>query len=586
MYPLPEPGQEPATKVVQVTLETEEATLENGLRLDQQIDPTTGKPTSPLMSDKPVKIRVAVRLNTNYSTISYQTLTFEKVGPLKVRYQGPLTVPAGTNPSADKYYISGILLAEDGVDGRVFTEIEGDEATSSIVNVKPATGLVVPNESSVLSTTAPYYSEWKEVTLVDGTNKPVTMTFKPSGTLLRFQVTNPNDAEVDIHGIKVETNAFFKDWKFDFSKVLGALGAPYLAQGQRASHASWSEDFVITETLQPYTRSKWYYIWVMPQQSTTSDLSTKITVLHSGNKQTVAFQTTQAPTMGSIGVTLPVTLDPLTDGNFVTFPEGSWGEGAATNGFPNSKLPYEYIGGLLNAAGDGVVDITTRLDVDNPSLGYRSYTQAMALNISGLKVPSYEEMGLIFPTVVRPPFTDTSYSRNDVIETVSFVNGQKIRSTSDYRMAPGVDYTDKTALYAIRFESTGNRMRMAYKYEHVYNEAMPSMKNAVKVSMKYVGDDSSVDVSTISGDARADFWSGADVKHYYFPVMGEKYPGTDFKVGQNMHLITSDIGAGYGTRYSWYWESSIGVSGISGNLTATNVANGSTFAVLMFKTNP
>lgn len=328
VHPVPEPGQEPATKVMQVTLETEEGMLENGLRLDQQID-WEGKPISPLMSDKPVKIRIAVRLNDDYSTISYQTLTFEKVGPLKVRYQGALTVPTGSAPATDKYYISGILLAEDGVDGRVFTEIEGDEATSSIVNVKPATGLVVANESNVLATTAPYVADWKEVKLVDGTNKPVTMTFKPSGTLLRFQVTNDNDTYVTVEGIKVETNAFFKDWKYDFSQARTTTNTILnLAAGQRADVNAWSETFAVTETLTAKTVSKWYYIWVMPIKAGSTGLRAKVTVLHSGGQESLSFQSGVAPTVGSVAVMLPLKLPASTDGNFEGYNDGRWGEGA------------------------------------------------------------------------------------------------------------------------------------------------------------------------------------------------------------------------------------------------------------------
>ncbi len=581
VHPLPEPSQEPATKVVQVTLETEEGTLDNGLRLDQQIDPTSGKPTSPLMSDKPVKIRIAVRLNNDNTTSVYQTLTFEKVGPLKVRYQGALTVPVGSTPETDKYYISGILLSEDGVDGRVFTEIEGDEATSSIVTMKPATGLVVANESNVLTTTAPYYSAWKEVTLVDGTNRPVTMTFKPSGTLLRFQVTNPNDTDVTVEGIKVETNAFFKDWKYDFSNHVGYTN---LAEGQRADLNSWSETYTFAspEQLSYGGWSKWYYIWVMPVTMGTPNLSTKITVLHSGGKESVSFQTSVAPTPGSIAVKLPLKIDSYTDGNFGGYDDGNWGESAATNGFPKGKLPYEYIGGLLNAAGDGVLDLTTRMDVDDARIGYRTYNQTMAINLSGYKVPSFEEIGVVFPLADRFPFTDPTYSRNK--EEYVVMSGQRIRVLGDFRMAPGVDYTDKTALYAIRFKSSSNNMRMAYKYEHVYTSPeVPSMQNAVKVSMKYVGTDSSVDVSTISGENRAEFWSGADVKHYYFPLTGEK--STDgvyeWKVGVNMHVITSDLGLGTGSRYSWFWETFL-------NTRARSLQNRvtSTFPILMLKTNP
>lgn len=585
VHPVPEPGQEPATKVVQVTLETDEATLENGLRLDQQIDPATGKPTSPLMSDKPVKIRIAVRLNAAYNTIAYQTLTFEKVGPLKVRYQGPLTVPVGSAPATDKYYISGILLAEDGVDGRVFTEVEGDEATSSIVNMKPATGLVVANESNVLTTTAPYYSTWKEVTLVDGTNKPVTMTFKPSGTLLRFQVTNDNDMDVTIEGIKVETNAFFKDWKYDFSKFVGNTN---LAEGFRADLNSWSETYTFDapEQLSLGGSTKWRYIWVMPVTMGRTDLSTKITVLHSGGKESLSFQSGVAPTVGSIAVKLPLKLPASTDGDFVGYTDGNWGEGTATNGFPNGKLPYEYIGGLANAAGNGVLDLTTRMNVDDARIGYRTYTQTMALNIPGFKVPSYEEIGVVFPTTIVFLLTDPTYSRDNLVEYV-VMSGQRVRVTGDFRMAPGVDYTDKTTLYAIRFESASNNMRMAYKYEHVYTEpTVPSMQNAVKVSMKYIGNDSSVDISSISGDAREAFWSGSDVKHYYFPVTGAKvWDGYEaWKVGTNMHVITSEVGLGYGTRYSWFWEDKINVSPTGRNIPFSN-RNG-LMPVLMLKTNP
>lgn len=553
------PSQTVKTQVIHVDLEAGES---GELRLTQEID-DRGHAVRPFMSDKNLKIRVAVRLNNDANTIAYQTLEFTKLEGLRARYSGQLTVPSGSNPSKDRYEISGILLNEVG--GEVFTEIEGDAASSSVVKAIAATELKTP-QASKLDTKIPYLADWQHISIQGGVVQPVNMRFKPNGTLLRFKVVNTLGSEIKVTGIKVQTNAFFRDWKYDFKK----LATNNLTMGQRDDLEEWTETFNLPSeiTLGSNGESDWYYLWVMPT-GTNLNLVTKISAVREGGIQNLAFQSGMKPSLGSVPVRLVVKNRPI-DGDFGGMDEGGFSEETLKNSFLNGKLPFEYVSGFANATGTALLPLTEVIANNDPRIGFFKFEDASALNISGARLPSILQLRSILPDLsIR---NDISKLTSDYREVVN-VGGETFESTADYKAMNG-----ERVLYGIRFKTGDNAKRMAYKYEHMGTFEENSADSRVKVSMKYVGSDPAIDIEHISNPLTRDaFWASPDGV-LYLPAFGLMGVTGRTNLGTSGYFISEDA-------YSERDAHALRI--FDKYLVGTNRVNrANKFTAILFKVNP
>lgn len=518
------------TQVIHVDLEAGEA---GELRLTQEID-DRGHAVRPFMSDKNLKIRVAVRLNNDANTIAYQTLEFTKLEGLRARYSGQLTVPAGSNPTTDKYEISGILLSE--VNGEEFTQVEGDDKVSSIVKEMPSAGLVTA-QGGKLGTKIPYVAEWMSIKITNGVVQPVNMRFKPNGTLLRFKVTNRQAQNIKPTKIKIFTNAFFEDWKYDFRRLNGNG----LVWGQRdAGNALWLKTFDLPnpQMVAPETASVWYYMWVMPTASTTG-LQTKIWVELEGSGEAVGFSSSHVPSMGSVPINLQVRPSSV-DGNFDGLNPGYFeGDGNGNNdntaavGFPEGKIPLEYLAEYnVAAGGTSFVDTHT-----NNASGYFSWEDAMKIKISGYHIPSQDEMRAI----LVPGESSANYYSNmtKTVDELIVVAGEAYSVTSEYTSK------GNGILYALRFaQGTKKDKLTAYRYERLGTFTAGNLDARVKISARYLGATFTGNLATIANEA---YWQTNNSKdvHRFLSATGYKLSGgtvSDLGV-KGLYWTSTEVGS-------------------------------------------
>lgn len=489
----PKPALTTETKNVYVTLEAgpEDA---SSLRLAQMVD-EQGHTISPFMKEVDLNIRVAVRLNGGKNgKITVQTLRFKKdPNRLRARYTGDIRIPTAEVAGANVYEISGILLSEvDG--GEVFTQIDGDATKSTIVSTIPATMLQTASDQKV-DTKLPYLAQWKPLNIAGGIMEPVTLDFKPSGTLLRFKVVNHHSTSIQVKGIKVETNAFFPDWKYDFK----SLTKKNLVQGERINRDKWSKTYGFSEviTLDTQGESPWQYLWVMPSSS--SALATKIKVVLHDNTEVLAFESTARPMLGSVPVTLPIRSSALIKGNFGTPGHGEFPEDSSINGFPNSLLPISYIA-LGNVSQDGS-RILENAKNDDPDMGFFSQDEAVQMFGNGKLIgsttyylPSQSELFGILPSFnleLKLPV-----EQYDVEELVT-VGQRSWTAVCDYfGRGDGI-------IYALKFkEELGERL-IAYRYEKSVGFERGNLDSHLKITCRYLG---SQQPATIQAISEEQFW--------------------------------------------------------------------------------
>lgn len=551
------PSTEVKTELINVDLEA--SGQEGGLRLAQEID-DRGHAVRPFLNDKNLKIRVAVRLNGNVNTITYQTLEFKKLTGLRARYTGQLTVPSGTSPSSDKYEIAGVLLGE--VDGEEFTQIEGNQENSPIVNAIPTNGFVTAQENK-LATKIPYVATWKQIKIVNGIVQPVNMDFAPNGTLLRFKITNRQAQAIKPIKIKVFTNAFFKDWKYDFRNLIGNN----LAFGQRnAGTGLWLESIALLDpqTIDPDGTSRWYYMWVMPTATTQHNTSTKIWVELEGKGEALGFSSSHIPSMGSVPVNLQVRPS-SSDANIGGLNPGYFESDDTTEGFPNGKIPLDYLA-EYNVAPGGKTFVDSHA---NNASGYFSWEDALNINISGYHLPSQDEMRAI----LVPSESSARYDINmtKAVDELIVVAGEAYSVRSEYTS------TGNGILYALRFaQGTKKDKLTAYRYERVALSA-GALESGVKITARYLGNSFMGNLSTIANEAYWQNNASQDVRRF-LPATGVKISGG----------AVSDLGLK--GLYFTSTETSTAAKVFAVASTAPHVNNqwnkANHMAIRLFKTNP
>ncbi len=539
LTPVPSPEPEaPKTQVIEVDLEAGEDS--GSLRLAQEVDPTTGHATQPFMNEVNVQIRLAVRRNGDANTITYQTKTFTKVsGANRARYSGQITIPAEVSGQENKYEIAGILLTEEGVVDK-FTKVRGDEATSNLVDVIPADALATASDGKV-ETKLPYVCVWQELKVTDKVVVPLTMNFKPSGSLLRFKIDNKVVGKsYTVTGIKIKTDAFFPDWYYDFKALTGGT----LIQGSRTYTFRWEKEYTLAEpvTVASETSSPWYYLWVMPasRQQTGGVINTDAPLLSTGLSEpstyislniqgigdVLAFTSSYSPNMGSIPVVLPIRSEAVVGAGFGSLTEDAFLTDHSTTGFPNDKHPYEYLAsGVVNASKTGITPVTETTPNNDPGIAYLNWSEAQALNIPGYRLPTVHEWAGIITTKLYGFNRSANYTSPTQRETIQ-VGDLKFTADADYRSYNGV-------IYALRFIDQQNLRRTAYRYEWIGTFGSGDTTSKLKISIKHVGADASVSLTSIS--ETPDFWTTPD-KVIYLPASGYKNNSTTTTVltlGQN-----------------------------------------------------
>lgn len=417
---------------------------------------------------------------------------------IRPKYTGKITVPSD---GSGNYSLSAVILDYDvetggavtfksdyksvSLDGNVVSNIQvtsdhlvgGSTATQTastdpILVQFPSNGTATQIDFKV-----PYVAEAVSVALAasgDALEK-VALSFKPSGRLLRFAVTNSSTSDVTFTKLRVKTNAFFPDWKYDLS----SLSSGNLVQGNRADVNTWERTYTIDLAVTGNSIAENYLgLWVMPN-SATSGLSTQIYLTDANGSEVLAFESSKA--LGSKG----------TQNVKLTY------TATKSNGFPNNKLPYEYFAGLakneatVSGTAEDINDLKTQptagVDFDESSIVYMNLTTANATiaNNSTYKIPDLYELGVIFPAPApKGDGITRTIGRNypDVDERMT-VGGETKDYKADYMSSNGT-------MYALRFQDPSGQdksRRMIYSYR--YFGTFGAAGYYLEVKMQHIGAD-------------------------------------------------------------------------------------------------
>lgn len=508
----------PDTEAVAQSLFAELSIATDELRLAHEIDPVTGHTIRPQLSDKDLSIRVCVRREQG-GTAQHQTLRFIKqAGDQSVSYRGNIQVPTdGTGG----YLLSAIVLGEEG--GDTYARLSGND-----VEVLPATELALA-EGTLLKTNVPYVVKDEPIYIAQGGSSitPIALTFKPSGTLLRMQLSNATNTEQTFTAITLKSNAFFPTWSYDLS----GREASNLRAGYRASLDAWEQRYPIAPiTLAAgATAKQYYYVWVMPRSTESSDVKTEVFVENSVGESLFAASRSAIPKEGGLRFALQVgkqTLPIPTDVNSTVAPS-----------FPSGKFPWERFAGVF-VWGDqdehGFHPVVLPTETVPNGKGVRDgglYTRypyesdyRLLEEKTLYKVPTQAELTALLPnidySITHSRGNDHDYRLKTVIFYPQMSGVKKIIervcfSDEDYFLSSeyiGVE-AEKT-IYAIRFSGWNNGMRMAYRYqwggEHAYRKI-----SRLVISMKFIGNDPSYNIQTLPQKGEV-FW--ADSHKVYLPL--------------------------------------------------------------------
>lgn len=451
------------------------------LRVYQDVSTTTK--TTPTLTESDLNVRVVVTYN---GVSEHQTLVFKKVqGQNKATYQGYITVPAvGTG----NYTITAALLSQ--ADGTVYATLSGNT-----LQVKPATSLLVA-ENNIVKSTVPYIAQTTTTASTDGKAlQKASLTFKPSGTLLRIKVQNMTGRTDTFKSVKIKTNAFVTNWSYNLEDYKGGN----LAEGTATSTAETEYEFSLPASVtlaDEAIASDAYYIWVMPTKETT--LSTKIYTTSANGYDYLGFKKTTAINAGKLTT---ATVQPL----------------------PHMPITYFEPNPLTSTVDPNLAD-TDNIDPSGPyrfisdtdAVYYNSRETQYIMNLGDFQVtktvngqevvgtyymPSHNEVRSIFPS--HSPSINWTQALTETTENnVSFPWAPSTTISN-----AKVTYLGKDGVvYALRFQGyKNNRFLMAYKYEKVGTFALNST-SAVRITSRYIGTDgaSSVTINTIADPA---YWA-------------------------------------------------------------------------------
>lgn len=429
---------------------------------------------------------------TNQQGDSYATT-------IRPKYSGKVTVPSD---GSGNYLLSAVVLEYDagtGKTGYKSVALSGNEVSNiqvtsehlvggtAATQASPSDPILVQYPASGTDKTqidfkVPYIAEAVSVapTATGTALEKVALKFKPSGRLLRFAVSNKLACNANLKKLRIVSNAFFPDWKYDLS----ALTSGNLAQGKRADVNTWERTYTIDLAV-PGNGQTYLGLWVMPNSATTG-LNTKVYLTYDNDWETLAFESNNA--LGTGG----------TQNISLNYPSPAY------NGFPNNKLPHEYFAGLakdeatVRGTAENIFSVTT------PPVSYATTDFAMMTGANGTaavatnakyKIPTKEELGAILPAIGNAVSTATPSLSPDETITVGW-------KTETY----GSTYkASNNKVYAIRFILGCNSSRIIYRYEKVGTWS----KNGyhLKVSMKHIGVDDTygtIEKLVAAGDAAFD----------------------------------------------------------------------------------
>lgn len=463
------------TREVSVVLE---ASMDDDFRSIHAVneDGTTGRLQ---MAERDLEVRVAIRQGTG--TPLYHTLTFKKVAGLnQVTFKGKLTVPDG---GTGAYSLAAIPLKEVG--GHVYAALDG-----LLVKTVPSNMLVLPVDGKV-DTKVPYLANWTELTLEsDGKSfVPVSLRFKPSGTLLAIRVSNVKGKDdLTVSKIKVKSNAFVTAWEYDFEN----LDQGNLLQGRATSTQTDLEfDLPQAVTIEAGQLSTvFHYLTAMPVKADTG-LSTIFTIVTSSGQEIAIPNNTRKLLAGTVPATLRVPGEKVPDD-------------ISNSCFKSKRLPIEFL------AHYNVTQSGTDFDktMGNQASGYFNYEDAKAKFAGGVtiegksyRLPSLAEMQCIIP--IKTMHLKSGREYLDVQETIA-ADREEYSTTADYRVETTDGVVLPRRLYALRLKNKNLCMQTAYRYEFVGEFVNGSQTSHLKVTCRYLGNSHPW---TIDDVASEEFWA-------------------------------------------------------------------------------
>ncbi len=262
---------------------------EAAFRLAQIVDEATGKVVIPFLRERNLLVRLAIRSTTG---VEYKTVVFTKeVGVLRASYKEELNLPQ----SVSQVDVAAIVLGEvadatNQIPAQQFAKVPSEEdGKKHLVQAIPTPSSLLPIEQeggqSIVKTTLPYVSEWRTIQLEAGKDNHVDLLFKPSAALICMRLENKQSVACQIKSVQIKTTAFVRAWSYDFTKlgVKTTTSSNTLLAGERvdATSPAVEDQFELRLpqelTLQPNTKSSWFYFWAMPV-SATVPVSTEITL--------------------------------------------------------------------------------------------------------------------------------------------------------------------------------------------------------------------------------------------------------------------------------------------------------------------
>lgn len=537
------------------------------LRLAQQIN-DDGLPTSPFMEEKDVLIRFAVRKD---GYVTYTNAICKKVaGQNKVNYKGGILLPdLGVETSWTGYEIAGVVLGEAN-EGTQFVETVDTNTVKSIEQ-----GNLLNAEDNILRSKIPYILDWTPFPLnAEGKQESkLQLSFLPVGNLLRIQFVNQLEQEKTLKSLKIKTNAFALESKFDFSKAgnlrrnpNGYNGISTLVSGEPLEPLSDTyqlvKNYELTSPIHiaPKTRSKVYYLWVMPLlhpewmlRYQGSPYLTEVVGVDNDGKE----------------YNLSALCSPLQEGSnklTMSYSTGSTIESA----FKGGKIPLWYVA-EYDVAPDGKSLVSThtipppttsfdhgygiRYDYSaiGRKFGFFKPSELSNINVSGYFIPSaghlaaiapYFEVGSIFyhrkneqlaTHLDLNPYNNSAANFFPVgqpvifSENILFPGETNLTQVSSEYLLVEEGYRKHT-LYALRFSECGLKNKLtAYRYRFDnYNipkdlaERTSQTDCNLEVSSVFLGSSYTGDIKTISTPS---FWSRSGVINRKFPMIGSMRDG-------------------------------------------------------------
>lgn len=512
---IPTPA-EPKTKIVQINLSVAQdgdLRVAYGLRPDE-----TGALTGLQLSDKNVLLRVGVRRGNG--TPVMQTLEFTKASGNSATYSGPIEIPTD---GSGNYQIAAVLIGEK--DGLTFGQVTEVEPSNYLTPSRPikysisfsSSGLIKPVGNKI-EANIPYATVWQPMT-VNGAGgvDPVKLNMKPQASLLRVRIKNETATPQTFYSMYVTTTAFSPSASFYFLDE--ANNMPGLLRSNTAvSEIKFPEGTTVQgkQGDQP-SYSPWMYMVVYPRPN---DLgySTVMSMKTSQNAEYFeVFRTNQYMPLGSVPMTLVYTgTHRASYGELEE--QGDWG---SMEGTPRPKLSLEYVAEYnFNQDGTALLADNNSSHAEPPVFNFSELLKTFATPkvIGGVtySVPTIAEMKSVMPSLID----DSGYGvyretrgkpRYDVLE-----RGIKIGAvTQDYK----ADYyrPKSDEWYAVRFKSTSNRNRTAFRYV----DASVGEEKSVRIEALYLGNEP----LGLMDIAKPSFWESrkSQIVSRTFPLYGTSY---------------------------------------------------------------